>query len=112
MAMATRRRASASPSRSAGSSSGRPARVGGRVWTKRSEATPYPDPGISAVRGGGPDYPNVRTFKHDLTAAGVAFEDALGRKADFHALRVTYLTWLGKENHDQYLAQQAARHAK
>lgn len=38
--------------------------------------------------------PRVPTFKRDLTAAGIPFEDERGRRVDLHALRTTFGTLL------------------
>ncbi len=40
------------------------------------------------------DVPRNRAYKRDLERAGIAFEDAEGRRADFHALRYAYCSHL------------------
>ena len=47
----------------------------------------------------------------DLDAAGIAFRDAEGRVADFHALRHSYITLLQRSGVHPKLAQELARHS-
>ena len=47
----------------------------------------------------------------DLDAAGVAFRDAEGRVADFHALRHSFITLLQRSGVHPKLAQELARHS-
>lgn len=54
--------------------------------------------------------PRVRTFKKDLAAAGIAFEDAYGRRADFHALRDTFGTHLAASGATPCVLKELMRH--
>ena len=47
----------------------------------------------------------------DLDAAGIAFRDAEGRVADFHALRHSFITLLQRSGVHPKLAQELARHS-
>lgn len=55
--------------------------------------------------------PSMETFRIDLTAAGIAESDGLGRRRDFHALRVTAITNVRAHGAPQAVAQQFARHS-
>jgi len=70
-------------------------------------------------------FPNLRTFKEDLVAAGLAkvvqdddgrerydVLDADGRALDFHCLRVSFVSGLVAANVHPRVAQALARHAK
>ena len=50
-------------------------------------------------------------LRRDLAAAGVAYEDEAGRKADLHALRHTYVSRLCRAGIAPRLAQSLARHS-
>ncbi len=50
-------------------------------------------------------------MRHDLKEAGIAYMDELGRVADFHALRHTYITGLAKAGVHPRVAQTLARHS-
>ncbi len=55
-----------------------------------------------------------KTFKviqADLAAAGIPYDDAAGRYADFHALRHTYITRLVKSNATVKVCHELARHS-
>jgi integrase len=55
--------------------------------------------------------PNSVTFDADLEAAGIPKLDAEGRVVDFHALRTTFISWLGMTGAHPRMAQALARHA-
>jgi hypothetical protein len=70
-------------------------------------------------------FPNLRTFKLDLVAAGLAkivkdddgnerfdCDDEDGRSLDFHCLRVSFVSGLVAANVHPQVAQALARHAK
>lgn len=57
-------------------------------------------------------FPNMRTYRRDLEAAGIAYVDGSSRYADFHALRTTLVTWLQVTGSMPQEAQRVARHAK
>ena len=40
--------------------------------------------------------PTAKTLKSDLAACGIPYEDELGRRVDFHALRYTFATMLNR----------------
>jgi len=50
-------------------------------------------------------------YKADLEAAGIAYIDAQGQQADFHALRHTFATLLQATGSNQAIAMQAMRHS-
>ncbi len=54
--------------------------------------------------------PRVATFKKDLTAAGIPFEDG-GRRVDFHSLRNTFITLLSVAGVSPRTAMALARHS-
>ena len=61
-----------------------------------------------------PIFPRMRrleTWKADLKAAGIAFTDAVGRRADFHALRHCFCSMLAQAGVPQRIAQEAMRHS-
>jgi hypothetical protein len=51
------------------------------------------------------------TLQHDLERCGIPYKDDDGRVADFHALRHTYITALGKAGLPIKVHQTLARHA-
>ncbi len=55
--------------------------------------------------------PILRTFKRDLVRAGIPFEDQQGRTVDRHALRTTFISWLGQYGVDPRAQLVLARHA-
>ncbi len=55
--------------------------------------------------------PTLRTFKRDLERAGVPFEDERGRTVDRHAMRTTFISWLGVFGADPHAQVILARHA-
>ncbi len=55
--------------------------------------------------------PRLRTFKRDLDRAGIPFEDDQGRTVDRHALRTTFISWLGLYGVDPRAQIVLARHA-
>jgi len=54
--------------------------------------------------------PNMDTFKADLQAAEIPFLDEAGRRADFHALRMTFGTMLAKSGVAPRTAMELMRH--
>ncbi len=56
--------------------------------------------------------PNMRTFRRDLKAAGIAPVDAYGRKFDFHALRTTLGTLLSASGAKPRDAMELMRHSE
>jgi integrase len=50
-------------------------------------------------------------IRRDLEAAGLAYEDADGRVADFHSLRASYITMLARSGVHPRTAQELARHS-
>jgi integrase len=57
-------------------------------------------------------FPNLRTFKRDLAAAGISRVDETGRIVDFHALRKSFVSGLVVAGVHPRTAQALARHAK
>jgi hypothetical protein len=55
--------------------------------------------------------PTLRTFKDDLKLAGIPYKDDEGRQVDRHALRNTFVSWLGAAGVDARIAQRLARHS-
>lgn len=55
--------------------------------------------------------PRLRTFKRDLDRAGIPFADDQGRTVDRHALRTTFISWLGQFGVDSRAQIRLARHA-
>ncbi len=55
--------------------------------------------------------PEVRTLQRDLKRASIPFVDAVGRRADFHALRHTYCTMLARQVPNMKSAQELMRHS-
>jgi integrase len=53
----------------------------------------------------------AKMLKADLDAAGIAYVDAAGRFADFHALRHSFISMLAAGNVHPKLAQRLARHS-
>jgi integrase len=50
-------------------------------------------------------------MRADLEAAGIAYRDAAGRRADFHCLRYTFITNLVRGGANPKVAQVLARHS-
>lgn len=50
-------------------------------------------------------------IKQDLKLAGIPFKDEKGRRADFHALRTTFITMLARNGVHPAKAQRLARHS-
>jgi len=73
-----------------------------RAW-RPSTAGPS-DPVVSTV-------PNMRCFRADLAAAGIAYKDESGRYADFHGLRMSLSTMLATNRVSPRTAQAIMRHA-
>ena len=55
--------------------------------------------------------PRIPTFKRDLAAAEIPFEDARGRRVDLHALRKTYGTMLAAAGVSPRVAMELMRHS-
>ncbi len=55
--------------------------------------------------------PRMPEYRADLAAAGIAFEDAQGRRADFHALRHTLGTNLSRSGVAPRVAMELMRHS-
>lgn len=58
-----------------------------------------------------PSVPRVRTFKKDLAVAEIPFEDANGKRVDFHALRDTFGTHLAAANAAPFVLKELMRHS-
>jgi integrase len=54
--------------------------------------------------------PSIAMLRHDLAAAGIEYETEMGF-ADFHSLRITFVTTLARANVPLALAQRLARHS-
>lgn len=68
------------------------------------DAAPFFTPFVGHV-------PKVATLRRDLVAAGIPFEDALGRRADFHSLRGTFGNALALSGADTFVLREAMRHS-
>ena len=55
--------------------------------------------------------PKCPTFRKDLAAAGISFADALGRRADLHALRKTHGTALVLSGAEPRVVMESMRHS-
>jgi len=55
--------------------------------------------------------PRIPTFRKDLVAAGIAFTDPYGRRADLHALRDTFVTELVLAGNPPEVVMKLARHS-
>jgi len=58
-----------------------------------------------------PNYDTADMFRADLEAAGIPYIDESGRRADFHALRHTFITNLARSGVHPKVAQALARHS-
>jgi hypothetical protein len=58
-----------------------------------------------------PVMPSMYMLKKDLAAAGIPYKDALGRQADFHALRHTFGTNLSLAGVLPRVAMELMRHS-
>ncbi len=76
--------------------------------TLRSFRPATAKPGDFAFRG---LVPRVPTFKRDLEAAGIPFEDERGRRVDIHALRTTFGTMLSASGVSPRVAMELMRHS-
>jgi hypothetical protein len=56
--------------------------------------------------------PRVPTFKNDLKAAGIPFEDAQGRRLDIHALRKSFGTMLAVSGVSLRVGMELMRHSE
>ncbi len=54
--------------------------------------------------------PTLKTFKADLKRAGIPLADDEKRTVDRHALRTTFVSWLGQAGVDVRIARRLARH--
>jgi len=77
-----------------------------RKWLADKPAGRSVWPGNWASRRPGPEM-----IRHDLAAAGIAYKDARGRVADFHALRHTFISNLARAGVHPRSAQAVARHS-
>jgi len=55
--------------------------------------------------------PRMEVYRRDLAAAGIDYQDAQGRFADFHALRTTFGTLLTVASHSQRTVMELMRHS-
>jgi integrase len=55
--------------------------------------------------------PKITTFRRDLARAGIVYQDAAGRRADFHSLRVAFGTWLAVSGAHPRVAMELMRHS-
>jgi len=55
--------------------------------------------------------PKMETFRLDLQAAGIPYKDDLGQQLDFHALRVTLATNLGRAGVSPWIGRDILRHS-
>ena len=55
--------------------------------------------------------PRMEVYRKDLAAAGIDYQDAQGRFADFHALRTTFGTLLTVASHSQRTVMELMRHS-
>jgi len=76
--------------------------------TLRSFRPAHAKPGDFVFRG---LVPRVPTFKGDLEAAGIPFEDERGRRVDIHALRTTFGTMLSANGVSPRVAMELMRHS-
>ena len=60
----------------------------------------------------GRHFPRMWRFKSDLRAAGIEYIDACGRRADFHALRHTFATYLNAQGVSPCAAMELMRHSE
>ncbi|MGB7767232.1 MAG: tyrosine-type recombinase/integrase [Verrucomicrobiia bacterium] len=56
-------------------------------------------------------FPRIERFKRDMAKANIPYRDALGRYADFHALRKTFGTNLAKAGVPRRTAMSLMRHS-
>jgi len=56
-------------------------------------------------------FPRIERFKLDLKKAGIAYQNTLGRFADFHALRKTLCTNMAKAGVPRRIAMSVMRHS-
>src|SRR5207248_1783953 len=55
--------------------------------------------------------PDMDTFRKDLAAAGISYKDDQGRFADFHALRMTYSTFVALVENSERIRMELNRHS-
>ena len=90
--------------------------------SKRSDELPLHSSLVLALRHARPDLsppnsrifstvPRLKTFKRDLDRASIPFEDGQGRTIDRHALKTTFVSWLGLYGVDHRAQGLLARHA-
>jgi hypothetical protein len=56
-------------------------------------------------------FPRIERFKRDLKLAGIPYQDAVGRYADFHSLRKTLGTNLARAGVPRRIAMSVMRHS-
>jgi integrase len=55
--------------------------------------------------------PRMMTFRRDLSRAGIVYQDAAGRRVDFHSLRMAFGTWLAVCGAHPRVAMELMRHS-
>jgi integrase len=55
--------------------------------------------------------PRMKTFRRDLSRAGIVYQDAAGRRVDFHSLRMAFGTWLAVTGAHPRVAMELMRHS-
>jgi integrase len=55
--------------------------------------------------------PRMKTFRRDLSRAGIVYQDAAGRRVDFHSLRMVFGTWLAVSGAHPRVAMELMRHS-
>jgi len=55
--------------------------------------------------------PRMKTFRRDLARAGIVYQDAAGRRVDFHSLRMVFATWLAVGGVHPRVAMELMRHS-
>jgi integrase len=53
----------------------------------------------------------MKTFRRDLSRAGIVYQDAVGRRVDFHSLRMVFDTWLAVSGAHSRVAMELMRHS-
>ena len=77
----------------------------GQLVRHKERRIPFPGSRVFAT------VPILRTFKRDLERASIPFADAQGRTIDMHAMRTTFISWLGLHGVDPRSQVQLARHS-
>jgi len=98
--------------RAAAAKSGRdkiiPLRAGTAAQVKEISREKLPTANVFSMP---PSHATARMVRRDLEAAGIPYEDESGRKADFHALRHTFITFLKQGRVHSKTMQTLARHS-